>query len=275
MDYKVISKYYNSKIVYNHSINNSPQPKSPPPHQHDYIDITYFISGDATSYIADKSYKLKPHQVILVRPFEEHYLKIESSEVYERYNIHIKEKMLPQGIINKIPKSSQCFTRDNEDILEIFKKFDKYCNKFPKQSLKYLLNSLTIELIFNLILKCKDDKRLENQEMNPYIKKALEYINENLTTIKNIDEICKQIYVSKRRFYHLFLQNLNTSPMNYINTQRLILAKSKIENGEKPTRVYLDCGYENYPTFYRAYRSKFSIKPTETPIKKQKTSKNN
>ena len=61
--------------------------------------------------------------------------------------------------------------------------------------------------------------------------------------------------------------------MNYINNKRLILAKSKIEKGEKPTRVYLDCGYENYPTFYRAYKAKFSIKPTETPLKKPKNTK--
>ena len=52
--------------------------------------------------------------------------------------------------------------------------------------------------------------------------------------------------------------------MTFINNQRLNLAKSLIEKGEKPTKIYLDCGFSNYPTFYRAFKAKFGYKPNET-----------
>ncbi len=269
MKYTVISKFNSNKIVYNHIINSKPKELSFPKHQHDYIEILYFLRGNVTCFLNGKEYKLKPYDIIIVRPYDEHYLLIEKDVPYERYSLHIKEKLLPQRLLNGLPKQFDTFQAIDDDILTIFMKFDKFYKEFNSNDLEQLYASLAVELFYLILLKSRAKGEQFPTAQNPLIEKALTYIKENLTTITSIDEICNNIFISKRHFYHLFCDTVKDSPMNFINNQRLNLAKSLIEKGEKPTKIYVDCGYTNYSTFYRAYKAKFGYKPNET-IKKER-----
>ena len=253
--------------MYNHIINNKPSDTVFPKHQHDYIEVLYFLRGDVTCYLEGQEIKLKPHDVLITRPYEKHYLQIEKDVPYERYSLHVKDKVLPQGLLQKLPKSFTTFQAIDDDILETFIKFDKYYKNFNNDDLKNLYKNLAIELFYLIYLKSKEGVSVYPNTQNLLIEKALIYIKENLTTITSVDEICEHIFISKRQFYHLFCNNLKMTPMNFISSQRLILAKGLIEKGEKPTKIYLDCGYTNYPTFYRAYKQKFGYNPNETPKK--------
>ncbi len=48
----------------------------------------------------------------------------------------------------------------------------------------------------------------------------------------------------------------------YIVEKRLIYAHKLISENEKPTKIYLDCGYNDYPTFYKAYLKMFGYPPS-------------
>lgn len=264
----VISKFYSSKIIYNHIINGKPKDIEYPKHQHDYIEVMLFVRGNVTSYLNGNEYKLKPHDVLITMPFEEHHLQIEKDVPYERYSLHIKDKVLPQGLLGKLPKDFKTFQAVDDDILEIFAKFDKYYKNFSGEDLKNLYKNLVVELFYLILLKSRGEVSVYPSTQNPLIEKALIYIKENLTSITSIDEICNHVFISKRQFYHLFSNTLKVSPMTFINTQRLILAKRLIEKGEKPTKIYLDCGFANYPTFYRAFKARFGYKPSETAYKR-------
>ncbi len=269
MKYTVISKFNSNKIVYNHTINSKPKELSFPKRQHDYIEVLYFLRGNVTCILNGKEYKLKPYDIIIVRPNDAHYLKVEKDEPYERYSLHIKEKLLPQSLLNRLPRQFDTFQAIDDEILEIFIKFDRFYKNFDGDDLKYLYVNLTIELFYLILLKSRDAEENYPTTRNPIIEKALTYIKENLTTITSIDEICNNIFISKRHFYNLFCNTLKITPMNFINNQRLHLAKSLIEKGEKPTKIYFDCGYDTYSTFYRAYKAKFGHKPNETIKKEQ------
>ena len=250
--------------MYNHIINNKPKDIEFPKHQHDYIEVLYFLRGNVTCFLNGQEYKLKPHDILITMPFEEHHLQIEKDVPYERYSLHIKDKMLPQGLLSRLPKNFKSFQAIDDDILQTFIKFDKYYKNFEEKDLKHLYSNLAVELFYLILLNSREEGEKYPTTKNPLIEKALTYIKENLTKITSIDEICSHIFISKRQFYHLFCSSVNESPMNFINNQRLNLAKSLIEKGEKPTKIYLDCGYTNYPTFYRAFKAKFGYKPNET-----------
>ena len=263
----VISKFNSNKIVYNHVINSKPKELEFPKHRHDYIEILYFLRGNVTCILNGKGYKLKPYDVIIVRPYDEHYLQIEKDAPYERYSLHVKETILPRSFLNSFPEEFRTFQAIDDDILNTFIKFDKFYNNFDANTLKNLYVNLTVELFYLILLKSRDKGEEFPTTKNPLIEKALTYIKDNLTTITSIDEICSNIFISKRHFYHLFYNTVKVSPMKFISEQRLNLAKSLIEQGELPTKICFDCGYVNYPTFYRAYKAKFGYSPNET-IKK-------
>ena len=62
---------------------------------------------------------------------------------------------------------------------------------------------------------------------------------------------------------HLFKSELRVGVMQYVRDKKILLAHQKIRKGEKPTDVYLMCGFSNYPSFYRAYTAYFGTSPKE------------
>ena len=40
-------------------------------------------------------------------------------------------------------------------------------------------------------------------------------------------------------------------------------AKNFISNGMHPTKVYFECGFKDYSSFYRAYIKKYGTSPSE------------
>ena len=52
--------------------------------------------------------------------------------------------------------------------------------------------------------------------------------------------------------------------MKYIKTKRLLAAREMIRIGEKPTNVYLKVKYNDYTTFFRAYKEFFGYSPSDT-----------
>ena len=49
----------------------------------------------------------------------------------------------------------------------------------------------------------------------------------------------------------------------YIKRKRLLLAKELLTGGENPYLVYEKCGFNEYSSFYRAYKAEFGVSPKE------------
>jgi AraC-like DNA-binding protein len=82
-------------------------------------------------------------------------------------------------------------------------------------------------------------------------------------TLKNIDEICGELFITKSHLHHLFIKHLNITPKKYITSRRLAVAQREISLGAKPTEVSVRCGFTDYSTFYRAYKKLFGHPPSD------------
>ena len=99
--------------------------------------------------------------------------------------------------------------------------------------------------------------------VNPIIDKALSYIRENLKELKSVDELCDALYITKGHLHHLFVQHIKMTPMKYVTSKRLLLARRMIRRGKRPTEVFTDCGFNDYATFFRNYKAYFGYSPSE------------
>jgi AraC-like DNA-binding protein len=101
----------------------------------------------------------------------------------------------------------------------------------------------------------------EPKSSDSSLKRIIDYINANLTTIKTMDDIADALFFSKSYLGHLFKKETNMGIMEYVRNKKVVRAHTLILNGEKPTEIYLECGFSNYPSFYRAYTSFFGFSP--------------
>ena len=239
-------------------------------HTHNAYELIYFLDGDATHVIEDRKYKLKKGDLILIRPFQYHFIQIDAPAKYERYDLLFDPKKYSIESVYKIPEDMEVLNISGNGILEdIFCKCDLYYQNSDRDTFEKLLSHLLSELFYHITLFPQPFAK-EKTTLSPLISKALKYTNENLCTITGIEEIADHLFVSESYLFRLFQKELHQTPKKYIMEKRLLLAHKMISDGEKATLVCEHCGFGDYATFYRNYTSFFGHSPSvkKTPFKK-------
>jgi len=264
----VHSQYEDDTLVYNHATKQDQEHKDYAPHFHDICELIFFKTGDI-SYITDgRKYKLSENMLVLSRPTDRHCVYIEGDNKYERYNILFDEKLLPFNIYEKIPHDVSVINFNaNKSVINLFDKMDFYCKNLEKEDLKYILTNLIEEVFFNIIIETNSRNEIAYEQINPLVSAAVKYIDENLLTIKNIDEICNELFITKSHLHHLFIKHLQISPKKFITAKRLAYAKREIYLGGKAMDVCVKCGFSDYSAFFRAYKTHFNHSPSNIESK--------
>lgn len=270
MRINVHSEYENGKIAYNHQTKTECEAGDHPPHYHDVTELLFIKSGDILYEVGEKEYQLHKNSLVLTRPHQSHVVKVGSNEAYERYDILFDHDHLPFDLYGRIPQGLNVISFDaNKSVIGCFDKMDLYCRKLEGDDLGQMLFNLICEVLMNVIIETASLGEIgeggEEEKKSPLILRAVAYIEENLLTLSDMDEICRELYVSKSHLHHLFMAQMKVSPKKYINNKRLELAKRELSLGAKATEVYALCGFSDYSSFYRAYKHHFGYSPADTP----------
>ncbi|MBE6611371.1 MAG: AraC family transcriptional regulator [Ruminococcaceae bacterium] len=259
--------YRNEFIIFDHSVNPSPRPEEYYPHSHDICELIFFKTGDISYTVDGRRYKLSRNNVVLTRPFDIHSIDVDGSEDYERYNVCFDIKKLPFDIFSKIPIGLDVLNFDgNQSVVNLFEKMDFYCDRLQGDDLSRMLTHLIEEIFINIILEAESAGANTFTQTNTIVCAAIAYIEKNLLTLRSVEEISRELYITKSHLHHLFIKHLQISPKRYITAKRLALAQREICSGGKPTEVCLECGFADYSAFYRAYVAHFGKKPSDKSI---------
>ena len=235
-----------------------------PLHTHEYWELLLFKNGTA-SYVAEgRSYPLQKNSLVITRPACIHAIRIESDEPYERYNMLFDpEKLLPE-LNAAIPKNLDVLHLDSSHpIVNLFQKMDLYFQQLSEPEFDRVLSLLVEEVFFGIRLAADQYPDQGAVSSNPLIQQAIGYIEEHITTLLNIEEICSALFITKSHLHHLFARHMQITPKKYILSKRLALAQQAIRAGGKPTEVYLQYGFNNYATFFRDYKRFFGHCPSD------------
>lgn len=234
-------------------------------HTHDKYEIFCFLSGDAKYFVEGNIYDLKPNDILIIKKSETHTLLINKAVPYTRYVVNFNEAALldaqaeellalinkkPLGLSNRI----SCTDSEKSNWLHYL---DRIVNANEFQDKRLYLTVLLYEL-------CKNINKSEHEsDFVTNTHELIEYINSNLMTISTLDDICDRFYISKTHLNRKFKAMTGTTVWDYIIAKRLIAAKDMLMNGSRPNEVSEKCGWEEYSTFYRAYKLHFGVSPRE------------
>lgn len=257
---RTISLIKNEDISFNHTVNEKADPGLFAAHLHDRCEIIYIVRGDMSYTTEGRSYELKTGDVVISKPHILHNIYPTRETVYERFDIIIDHKRLPDELWQRIKSGRDVYKCAGNDLIyELFARLDFYYGRFSEGDYTRLINNIAEELLYNLSLMEGE----EADSANPIIDKAISYIRKNLASIESVGEICNALYITKGHLHHLFVQHVNMTPMKYINSKRLLMARRLIRRGRRPTDVFTECGFNDYATFFRNYKSYFGYAPSE------------
>ncbi len=246
-----------------HKLTKSPEATMFQMRTHGCYELFCFLSGSASFFVEGTVYHLKSGDIVLMKKAEAHRLMINQSLPYERIVIMFNENAIvddykseiisfldsrPLGTKNIFPSN---IVRNTNWIYY----FKKICSLKSTDKKRIYLTLLLLEL--------KEHFPSLNYEydIKDNIIDIITFINENLAEELNLKNISEKFYISQSQLNRRFKKITGTTVWEYIITKRLLLAKELLKNGSRPTNVFLECGFSDYCSFYRAYRKKFGFSP--------------
>ncbi|MBE5743581.1 MAG: helix-turn-helix domain-containing protein [Clostridiales bacterium] len=261
----------NEKLTYNHvSFENPKKTTDFKNHSHNLCEILYFIKGDADYVIENRRYHLKKNDLVFIRPKLYHYIEILSNAEYERINASFDSSIISDDLVRRIPSDVEVINCPTDGIIkELFGRLDYYSKNLTKTDFQDVLPSILKELFY--VLSINSDKSLNIPlEISPLLTKILEYVNDNLFTLKSIKDISNNFYITEQYLHKIFKTQLKTTPKKYVNSKRLIHAQKLIQRGKKPVDVFSSCGFDTYVGFYKQYINTFGYCPSKEKLTNDK-----
>lgn len=249
------------QVFFRHTVSEVKPGKFTQLHCHNGLELLYIVSGDMNHIVEGRRYRLEPGDLVLVHPSRYHYLEQMSESIYERYNIHF-DPQLHDVDISQLPKEMEVVNLTKVPFApQLFEKMGYYQKLLDDATFDKMLLQMLNELFINLQLSA-DIRKQEEVFLPPVLKGALDYINENLYTISDVDQVADAMFISTSYLFFLFRSVLRQTPKRYITEKRLLAAQRKIRSGMLPTVAFKDCGFNEYATFYRSYCAFFGYPPS-------------
>ncbi len=124
-------------------------------------------------------------------------------------------------------------------------------------------------------IELEETKELEI-ETNPSIEAVLDYIKEHIDEPISIDTLTDIASMSKAAFFRVFKETLDISPIDYINRERVEIAKNRLVDISKSvTDICYELGYNHMTYFIRVFKKYEGITPKQFQIKQNKENKEN
>ena len=251
------------RMFYKHEISEHLPCDTYSMHTHNSYELIYFVEGNATHVIEDRKYKLTPGDLILIRPFQYHFIQIDAPARYERYDVLFDpERHRVEGVFEIPEKVEVIHFFGNRMVEDLFRRSDLYAQNGDQDRFERILPHLLSELFYYISMFPYPPSQA-GTTLSPLISKALRYTNDHLCTLTGIEEIARHLFVSESYLFRRFQQELHQTPKKYVLEKRLLMAQKMLTEGEKATAVCERCGFGDYTTFYRNYTSFFGHVPSE------------
>jgi AraC-like DNA-binding protein len=112
------------------------------------------------------------------------------------------------------------------------------------------------------IISCLHLSRKKENEILYVVKKAIQYLNENISHKTYISDIAKHVSMSESRFQHIFKEQMNTPVSNYLQLLRIKKTISMLKEGMPINECVLSCGFVDCSHLNKVFKSMFGIAPS-------------
>lgn len=234
----------------------------------------YLYSDGGSIVTRDEMYPIKKGTLVLILPGTYHYTIPDDPKTYDR------SKIIPS--VRKFTKLAGIL-RENSDYRDVFERPVVYAPIAPEEQ-------ETVDLLFTEAVLCENTDKEEpfflscllrlihylkkytthttNSNLG-FMGKAIQFINENISTELNIDRICSAINVSKYHFCRQFKSSTGLTVMQYILNTRIIMAKSELKRTKMPvTEISEHCGFSSVSYFCRVFHQQTGYSPLQYRKKK-------
>ena len=212
-----------------------------------YTDLTFVLRGRLRYTVNSETYDLEAGDAVIAQPGDEESRDaLDEAAEYVSFNFNSEPLSFPvfaKGIITPAIKS----------IVDIYPAAHMYDREdATAEKCLCMLNYILLEL---------EDSRREKGRFFPKVSRI---VNRGITIPLSLSDISRELGVTKEYLATTFKKECGKTVSEYVNEQKMSLARSLIESEEMPIcRIAEYLGYNNYNYFCRVFKKTFGISPTK------------
>lgn len=247
-------------------------------HQHSFYEVFFFLSGNVNYIIEGRNYTLRPGDVLLTSNSDIHYPDVHPGKPYERIVIWLADDFfenlrdfcgedLTACFTDAAMKDYRLIRPDSQNITYL----KHLCTKISEAKRSKETGSAALASAYLIeFLVCVSRAYYDTTDSikadvteNEKINQILLYINENLADDLSLDDLASRFYISKYYLSRQFKQFTGLSLYQYIMKKRLIVSRNMLRAGNSVMDACLQCGFNDYSNFLKAFKREFGKKPSE------------
>ena len=244
-------------------------------HYHDFDKMILFLSGEVTYLIEGRSYKLRPWDIVLVNRNQIHRPVIGGGEPYERMVIYLSPDFLSAYRTDEYDLSD-CFLTARDNHTHVLR-LHHSARRALTDSIERLKSSVSdtgyahplyqrvlfLEFLIQLS-RMAGNRKLDYPDTpgsDSRILAVMDYIRGHLSDPLSVDALAERFHFSRYHLMRLFKQETGYTLSRYITSKRLLSAREFLGTDMSLTEICYRCGFQNYSSFFRAYKTEFHENP--------------
>lgn len=256
---EIFSKFvYGEKCTYKNAKGTSAYPSK---EFHNFHEIILFVGGQTTFLCEEERIPLSPYQTVIIPKETYHQFINVVDEEYHRCVFSFYDIQGLEELIEKCMHSTRVIDATDEQKM-LFRKMNETVDSQYSDNEKQILMHALLALLLSEIAQHRSAARVGSKPSD-ITSKTIEMINGKVCGKTSIPELAKRLNVSVSTLTQTFKKDMNISVYQYMLRKKLILARQKIQDGESATVAALQCGFNDYSSFYKQYKKMFGSNPSE------------
>ena len=255
-------------------------------HRHNFIEVSFVVSGTAVHTIENESYPVKKGNVVIVDyntphtfsfdpetdgPFMTYDLLftpdffnisgINNSEFYSLASSYLFAPLFkefgPGYTLNHLIKTNA---------KEFHQLFEQIHREYTRREMgsQTLLRAYLIELIIKLFRELHRQRPEFTNNHQKLVEQAIRYMQENYKSHINLDDIVSGIFLSKDYFRQIFKKTTGASISSYIQELRIAEACRLLKTTDaNSAQIARDSGFNDIKFFYQTFKKAVGMTPAE------------
>ena len=254
-----------------------PRPGFVEVHHHDFYEVYFLLSGDVAYWVEGRIIRLKPGDLLFINPMELHRpLPDPGQPMCERFVLWINREFL-EGLCTDQLRLDRCFDTALPEHSHRIRPGsgeraaltarlgalvrESYGNEAGGEMSAYGIFLQTMVRLNRLARGSEGGQ--EGEQLSPLVQGAMTFINAHLNDPLSLEAVAGALFVSKYHLSHAFSREVGISVYRYVLLRRLLQARQLLLEGETAGQVCRSCGFSDYTSFYRAFRSEYGVSPRE------------